>query len=101
MELAAILGVIWTLGLLSFLYSASLSIPPYVNPLGLVCIMLAFLFNPFKMFRYEARFWLLKITVSIIRTDVSLPCERKKKKQIYIYICMYMYMYMYIDMYII
>ncbi|XP_054000583.1 xenotropic and polytropic retrovirus receptor 1 homolog isoform X2 [Hylaeus anthracinus] len=61
MELAAVLGVIWTLSLLSFLYSASLSIPPYVNPLALVCIMLAFLLNPLKMFRHEARFWLLRI----------------------------------------
>ncbi|XP_015437089.1 PREDICTED: xenotropic and polytropic retrovirus receptor 1 homolog [Dufourea novaeangliae] len=61
MELAAVLGVVWTLSLLSFLYSVSLSIPPYVNPLALVCIMLAFLLNPLKMFRHEARFWLLKI----------------------------------------
>ncbi|XP_063986683.1 solute carrier family 53 member 1 [Diachasmimorpha longicaudata] len=61
MELAAVLGVVWTLSLLSFLYSASLGVPPYVNPLVLVCIMLAFLFNPFRIFRHEARFWLLKI----------------------------------------
>ncbi|XP_011299289.1 xenotropic and polytropic retrovirus receptor 1 homolog [Fopius arisanus] len=61
MELAAVLGVVWTLSLLSFLYSASLGVPPYVNPLVLVCIMLAFLFNPFKIFRHEARFWLLRI----------------------------------------
>lgn len=64
MELAAVLGVVWTLSLLSFLYSASLGVPPYVNPLVLVCIMLAFLFNPFKIFRHEARFWLLRICVS-------------------------------------
>ncbi|XP_014215114.1 xenotropic and polytropic retrovirus receptor 1 homolog [Copidosoma floridanum] len=61
MELAAVLGVVWTLSLLSFLYSASLSIPPYVNPLALVVIMLMFLLNPFKVFRHEARFWLLRI----------------------------------------
>ncbi|KAL6442743.1 hypothetical protein ACFW04_002670 [Cataglyphis niger] len=61
MELAAVLGVVWTLSLLSFLYSASLSIPPYINPLVLVCIMLIFLLNPIKIFRHEARFWLLKI----------------------------------------
>ncbi|XP_029658750.1 xenotropic and polytropic retrovirus receptor 1 [Formica exsecta] len=61
MELAAVLGVVWTLSLLSFLYSASLSIPPYINPLVLVCIMLTFLLNPIKIFRHEARFWLLKI----------------------------------------
>ncbi|XP_066592181.1 solute carrier family 53 member 1 [Prorops nasuta] len=66
MELAAVLGVVWTLSLLSFLYSASLSIPQYVNPLALVCIMFAFLLNPFKMFRHEARFWLLKIIVRVI-----------------------------------
>ncbi|XP_062699161.1 solute carrier family 53 member 1-like [Aedes albopictus] len=60
MEMAAILGVVWTLSLLSFLYSASLSIPPYVNPLALTVVMIVFLINPFKVFRYEARFWLLK-----------------------------------------
>ncbi|KAJ8969768.1 hypothetical protein NQ314_001605 [Rhamnusium bicolor] len=61
MELAAIFGVVWALSLLSFLYSASLSIPPYVNPLGLVVIMLAFILNPFKVFRHDARFWFLKL----------------------------------------
>lgn len=65
MELAAVLGVVWTLSLLSFLFSTSLSIPPYVNPLVLVCIMFIFLLNPVKMFRHEARFWLLKIIVSV------------------------------------
>lgn len=75
MELAAVLGVVWTLSLLSFLYSASLSIPPYVNPLALVCLMLVFLLNPVKMFRHEARFWLLKIIVSIIRATSHLPYE--------------------------
>lgn len=75
MELAAVLGVVWTLSLLSFLYSTSLSIPPYVNPLALVCIMLIFLLNPVKMFRHEARFWLLKIIVSIIRATSLLIYE--------------------------
>ncbi|XP_058806050.1 xenotropic and polytropic retrovirus receptor 1 homolog [Phymastichus coffea] len=66
MELAAVLGVVWALSLLSFLYSASLSIPPYINPLALVVIMLAFLLNPLKVFRHEARFWLLRITSRVI-----------------------------------
>uniref|UniRef100_A0A6M2DGX2 Putative small molecule transporter n=1 Tax=Xenopsylla cheopis TaxID=163159 RepID=A0A6M2DGX2_XENCH len=60
-ELAAIFGVVWTLSILSFIYSTSLSIPPYVNPLALTAIMIIFLINPFKVFRHEARFWLLKI----------------------------------------
>ncbi|XP_033223476.1 xenotropic and polytropic retrovirus receptor 1-like [Belonocnema kinseyi] len=66
MELAAVLGVVWTLSILSFLYSASLSIPPYVNPLALVGIMMAFLLNPFRMFRHEARFWLLRIMWRVV-----------------------------------
>ncbi|XP_043496961.1 xenotropic and polytropic retrovirus receptor 1 [Polistes fuscatus] len=61
MELSAVLGVVWALSLLSFLYSASLSIPPYVNPLALVCLMLLFFLNPLRIFHHEARFWLLKI----------------------------------------
>ncbi|XP_059616634.1 solute carrier family 53 member 1 [Phlebotomus argentipes] len=60
MELAAIFGVVWTLSMLSFLYSPSLSIPAFVNPLALSLIMLIFLCNPFKIFRPEARFWLLR-----------------------------------------
>ncbi|XP_028178066.1 xenotropic and polytropic retrovirus receptor 1 [Ostrinia furnacalis] len=66
MELAAILGVVWALSILSFIYSASLSIPPFVNPLALVVIMLAFLMNPLKVFRHEARFWFLRICGRIL-----------------------------------
>lgn len=65
MELASIFGVVWTLSILSFLYSESLSIPPYINPLSLSVIMLLFLVNPFKVFRHDARYWFLKICVSI------------------------------------
>merc|ERR1719283_332041 len=35
MELAAIFGVIWTLSVLTFLYSTQLPIPAYANPLSL------------------------------------------------------------------
>lgn len=63
MELAAIFGVVWTLSLLSFLYSASLSIPAFINPLALVIIMIIFLVNPLKVMRHDARFWLLRISV--------------------------------------
>lgn len=66
MELAAVFGVVWALSLLSFIYSASLSIPPFVNPLALVIIMLAFLLNPLKVFRHEARFWFLRICGRIL-----------------------------------
>lgn len=66
MELSAIFGVIWTLSLLSFLFSSSLSIPPYVNPLALTVLMFIFLLNPFKVFRHDARFWLLRISGRMI-----------------------------------
>lgn len=67
MELAAIFGVVWTLSLLSFLYSKSLSIPPFINPLALTVIMLLFLLNPFKVFRHDARFWLIRVCVRILQ----------------------------------
>ncbi|XP_074035050.1 P[[i]]-sensitive XPR1 orthologue isoform X2 [Leptinotarsa decemlineata] len=60
-EMAAIFGVIWSISVLSFLFSSQLGIPAYVNPLILLIIMLAFIFNPTKTFMYEARFWALKV----------------------------------------
>lgn len=65
MEMASIFGVVWSISILSFLYSNSLSIPPFVNPLALTIIMILFVCNPFKVFRWEARFWLLRTVVSI------------------------------------
>lgn len=64
MELAAIFGVVWTLSILSFLYSSSLSIPPFINPLALTIIMVLFMVNPLRVMRHDARFWLLRITVN-------------------------------------
>ncbi|XP_031627974.1 xenotropic and polytropic retrovirus receptor 1 [Contarinia nasturtii] len=66
MELAAIFGVVWTLSILSFLYSSSLSIPPFINPLALAIIMFVFLINPLKILRHDARFWLLRISGRMI-----------------------------------
>ncbi|KAK3928394.1 Xenotropic and polytropic retrovirus receptor 1 [Frankliniella fusca] len=61
MEMAAVLGVVGALSVLSFLYASALSIPPYVNPLALVLIMFAFALNPLHTFRHEARFWFLRV----------------------------------------
>jgi len=66
MELAAIFGVMWTLSVLTFLYSAQLSIPAYANPLFLFILTIIFLFNPTRTFKHEARFWLLKVVQKII-----------------------------------
>lgn len=64
-EMAAIFGVTWSLSVLIFLYSDQLSIPAYVSPLALMVIMLLFIFNPTKTFRYEARIWALRVLVCI------------------------------------
>lgn len=64
-ELAAIFGVGWTLSVLSFLRSADISIPNYVGPLGLLLILVLYITNPIKTFRYEARFWLMRVVVKV------------------------------------
>ncbi|XP_037083470.1 xenotropic and polytropic retrovirus receptor 1 homolog isoform X2 [Pollicipes pollicipes] len=66
MEIAAIFGVIWAVMVLCFLYSESLGIPPYINPLILTTFMLVFLLNPTKSLRHEARFWLIKIVCRVL-----------------------------------
>lgn len=61
MEFGACFGVIWTICVLSFQYSDALSIPTYASPLTLYALMAMFLFNPTKTFRYEARFWTIRV----------------------------------------
>ncbi|XP_017778103.1 PREDICTED: xenotropic and polytropic retrovirus receptor 1-like [Nicrophorus vespilloides] len=67
-EMAAIFGVIWSISLLCFLYSAQLSIPAYLNPFILNCLMAAFLLNPTKTLRHEARFWALRVLSRVLVT---------------------------------
>ncbi|XP_076342267.1 solute carrier family 53 member 1-like [Tachypleus tridentatus] len=66
MEMAAIFGVLWTISVLGFLYSNTLAIPAYANPLALVIIMLLFLVNPVKTMKHHARFWLLRVLGRVI-----------------------------------
>lgn len=66
MELAAIFGVIWALSVLCFLFSDALSLPPYANPLMMYTLMAAFLFNPTKTFRHEARFWTIRVIGRVV-----------------------------------
>ena len=56
MELGAILGVIWTLHLLLFLYSEFIDIPAYASPLSLISIMTLFFINPTRrLFFYPGK----------------------------------------------
>jgi len=66
MELAAIFGVIWTLSVLTFLYSDQLSIPAFANPLSLAVIMAVFMLNPTHTFLHGARFWFFRVAYRII-----------------------------------
>lgn len=62
-EIASIFGVLWSLSVLSYLFSDRIGIPQYVNPLTLVILMVLFLLNPFPTMRHNARFWLLRVLV--------------------------------------
>ncbi|XP_032664967.1 xenotropic and polytropic retrovirus receptor 1-like isoform X2 [Odontomachus brunneus] len=60
-EMAAILGLVWSMSILGFLYSDTLYIPPFVQPVLFYALLALFLFNPTKTLRHEARFWTLRV----------------------------------------
>lgn len=86
MELATVFGLVWAGSALIFLYSEALHIPPYINPLILAILMIAFLFNPTKTLRHDARFWVLRVMVSLL--------EKNKKYKIFLvsYIVLVIYL---------
>ncbi|CAK9291988.1 unnamed protein product [Gordionus sp. m RMFG-2023] len=61
LEIASILGVIWALAVLVYLFSEPLRIPALLSPLVLVAIYILFLLNPTPTLYYRSRFWLLRI----------------------------------------
>jgi len=67
LEFASLLGILWSISVLLFLFSRRLGIRPSVCPLVVVVIIIAFLFNPTATCHYRARFWLIRILVSIQR----------------------------------
>ncbi|XP_033330944.1 solute carrier family 53 member 1 [Megalopta genalis] len=60
-EMASVFGLVWSLSILGFLYSETLGIPPFVQPMLLYTLLAVFLFNPTKTLRHEARFWALRV----------------------------------------
>lgn len=64
-EIASIFSVFWSLSLICYLYSDILSLPAVVHPLILVIGMLLFVLNPLPIFRANARFWLIRVFVSV------------------------------------
>lgn len=61
MEFGSVLGIIWSISVLTFLFSESLNIRPSICPLVVVLLIGLFLFNPTASGYRRARFWLLKI----------------------------------------
>lgn len=66
-EFASLLGIIWTISVLLFLFSSHLGIRPSVCPLVVVVVIALYLFNPTQTGHYQARFWLLRILVSFFK----------------------------------
>ncbi|RWS07783.1 xenotropic and polytropic retrovirus receptor 1-like protein, partial [Dinothrombium tinctorium] len=64
-ETASVFSVFWSFSVIMYLYSRYLGIPPFVNPLILVTVMLIYLFNPTPTFNHNARFWLLRVLARI------------------------------------
>lgn len=64
-EFASLLGIIWSISVLLFLFSERLGIWPSTCPLLVVVLIAIYIFNPTATCHHRARFWLLKILVSI------------------------------------
>ncbi|KAG7211262.1 hypothetical protein KM043_010570 [Ampulex compressa] len=60
-EMASVFGLVWSMSILGFLYSDTLGIPPFVQPVLFYALFALFLFNPTKTLRHEARFWALRV----------------------------------------
>ncbi|XP_004520151.1 xenotropic and polytropic retrovirus receptor 1 homolog [Ceratitis capitata] len=66
LEIAVVFGCILSLLTLAFLHSQYLGMPPYVFPLAMPLIMIAFLINPIRIFHYQSRMWLLRYLGRIV-----------------------------------
>ena len=64
-EFGSILGIIWSISVLLFLFSSKFhDFRPSICPLVVVIVILLYLLNPTQTGHYQARFWLLRILVS-------------------------------------
>ncbi|PFX33295.1 xenotropic and polytropic retrovirus receptor 1-like [Stylophora pistillata] len=65
LEVALLLGVLWAISLVVFMFNHVLGIESYSPNLVLVSFLFLFTINPFKICYYKARFWLLKVLFRI------------------------------------
>lgn len=64
LEFGSLLGIIWSISVLLFLFSERFNIQPSICPLVVVIIIVIYFFNPTAICHSQARFWLLRILVS-------------------------------------
>ncbi|XP_012279518.1 xenotropic and polytropic retrovirus receptor 1 isoform X3 [Orussus abietinus] len=60
-EMASVFGLVWSLSILGFLYSETLGVPPFAQPVIFYTLVALFLFNPTRTLKHEARFWALSV----------------------------------------
>jgi len=73
MQFAGFLAALWCLSLVSYLLSPMMHIPMFSHPLSLVVFCLIYLFNPFRVLHFKARWWLLRVLVSACCSGFLLP----------------------------
>lgn len=64
-EIAFVFAVIWTLSILGYLYAPLLQMNANLFPLINIAVYVLFLCNPTRTFKHSARFWLIRVLVSI------------------------------------
>ena len=72
LETAAWLAVIWAASIVIFIFADYIYIPAFYSPLAMMITFAVFLFNPFRIFKYEARRWLIKIVLRIFLAPIPL-----------------------------
>lgn len=64
-EIATFFGVLWCVGVIVYLLSNHLNVPPFLSPLILFLFFTLYLLNPIRTFHYKARKWLLRVLFRI------------------------------------
>lgn len=64
LEVALLIGVMWAVSLVFYMFGHILGIGAYTPNLVLVSVLFVFTLNPLRICYYRARFWLLRVLVS-------------------------------------
>ena len=72
LEIAAWLSTIWAAGIVTFIFADYIHIPAFYCPLAVMITFAVFLFNPLRIFKYQARRWLIKIILRILLAPIPL-----------------------------